>query len=469
MNKYLRYLFFIVLIALVGVGIWAFMIYCEGEEPEILLNRDIKMIGQETTFDVVCIDRKRGLRTVSVDISQDGKKYTLSSLNLPQGGVHKETLAIDVFPEDLKLHDGTAMIDITVTDHSLRKNTKAVTFEVIIDTIPPQISPVSFSHYINPGGACVVVYNLSENVPHSGVQVDNDFFPSYPATTSDTTHRISYFAIPIMNAAENNLKITILAQDDAGNRSLYSVPFHIRKKNFRSDTMNISQRFLETKMPEFQHRYKDLKGTTLLEAFSRTNSEMRANNQETIQKICKDTRPEQLWEGTFLRMKNAAPMAGFGEERSYVFEGMTVSRSTHLGVDLASTERASIESANHGSVVFAGPLGIYGNAVIVDHGLGLCSLYAHLSEISVKAGQAVTRGETLGASGSTGLASGDHLHFSILVGGEFVNPTEWWDAHWIRDNVTGKLSESASQSAAPAANAQPAKAKTKPKKKKARG
>jgi murein DD-endopeptidase MepM/ murein hydrolase activator NlpD len=144
---------------------------------------------------------------------------------------------------------------------------------------------------------------------------------------------------------------------------------------------------------------------------------------------------------------------------------MAVSRSTHLGVDLASTEHAPIEAANHGTVVFAGPLGIYGNAVIVDHGLGLCSLYAHLSEIGVKPGQAVTRGETLGASGSTGLASGDHLHFSILVGGEFVNPTEWWDAHWIRDNVTGKLTEPSSQPPPPAAKAQPAKAKPKPKKK----
>jgi len=73
MKKFLRYLFSIVLIALVGVGIWAFMVYCEGEEPEIILSRDIKMIGQETTFDVTCIDRKSGLRNVSVDILQDGK------------------------------------------------------------------------------------------------------------------------------------------------------------------------------------------------------------------------------------------------------------------------------------------------------------------------------------------------------------------------------------------------------------
>ena len=86
MNKYLRYLLFVVLIAMAGVGTWAFMVYCEGEKPEIQLNRDIKMIGQETTFDVICVDRKRGIRTVSVDISQDGEKYALRSLNLSQEG-----------------------------------------------------------------------------------------------------------------------------------------------------------------------------------------------------------------------------------------------------------------------------------------------------------------------------------------------------------------------------------------------
>jgi len=162
-------------------------------------------------------------------------------------------------------------------------------------------------------------------------------------------------------------------------------------------------------------------------------------------------------------------MASFAQERTYLFEGMAVSKSTHLGVDLASTERAPIESANNGVVVYTGYLGIYGNTVIVDHGLGLSSLYAHLSDITVKIGQNVARGETLGNSGSTGLAGGDHLHFSILVGGEFVNPTEWWDAHWIRDNVTGKLTETAPQDSPATQKAQPAKAKAKSKKKKGPG
>jgi murein DD-endopeptidase MepM/ murein hydrolase activator NlpD len=138
-------------------------------------------------------------------------------------------------------------------------------------------------------------------------------------------------------------------------------------------------------------------------------------------------------------MKNAAPMAQFGDKRSYVYDGRIVGESIHLGVDLASTAHSSIEAANNGLVAYTGTLGIYGNTVILDHGLGLFSLYAHLNAIHVKNGQDVKRGEPVGQSGTSGLAGGDHLHFSLIVGGEFVNPQEWWDAHWISDNVTKKL------------------------------
>ncbi|MCD6487448.1 MAG: M23 family metallopeptidase [Syntrophobacterales bacterium] len=441
MNKFLRYLLFIMLIALVGGGIWSFMVYFEGEEPEIILNRDIKMIGQETAFDITCIDRKSGLRNLSVNISQGGKKYTLSSLNLPQKGINKETIKVNVFPEELKLHDGIATIDIAVTDYSLRKNTTVRAFEVVIDTIPPRISPAGFSNYINPGGSCVAVYSLSEEVSRSGVQVDNNFFPSYSETTTNKIRHISYFAIP-MDIAKKNLKISIQAEDNAGNISLCPVSFHIRNKKFRGDRMNISQRFLEMKMPEFQRRYKDLRETTLLEAFLRVNSEMRTDNLKTIETICKDTRPEQLWEGTFLRMKNAATMATFGDRRTYYHDGREISKSVHMGVDLASTKNAPVEASNGGIVVFAEYLGIYGNTVIIDHGMGIFSLYGHLSSVSVNKGQAIGKGEVIGRTGNTGMAGGDHLHFSMIAGGKFVNPVEWWDPHWIKDNITRKLASS---------------------------
>jgi murein DD-endopeptidase MepM/ murein hydrolase activator NlpD len=116
-----------------------------------------------------------------------------------------------------------------------------------------------------------------------------------------------------------------------------------------------------------------------------------------------------------------------------------VDQQVHLGFDLATTANAPVTSANDGKVIHAQPLGIYGNCIVLDHGLGIQSLYAHLSSFEVREGDSVRKGQTLGRSGQTGLAAGDHLHFSMLVNGQFVNATEWWDAHWIEDRVTRKL------------------------------
>jgi murein DD-endopeptidase MepM/ murein hydrolase activator NlpD len=169
---------------------------------------------------------------------------------------------------------------------------------------------------------------------------------------------------------------------------------------------------------------------------------MRIDNDTALREICQKSHPRQLWEGTFLRMKNAAPMALFGDKRTYQYQGKSIGESTHMGVDLASTANAPVEASNNGIVAYTGYLGIYGNIVVIDHGLGFFSIYGHLNGIDVQNGQEVKKGNIIGRTGSTGLAGGDHLHFGLLIGGRFVNPQEWWDTHWIDDNVSKKMSVS---------------------------
>lgn len=129
-------------------------------------------------------------------------------------------------------------------------------------------------------------------------------------------------------------------------------------------------------------------------------------------------------------------MAIYGDRRTYLHNGAPISKSVHLGYDLASVEKAPVEAANNGIVRLAGDLSIYGNTVIIDHGLGFMSLYGHLSAIMVKEGQKVSKGEIIAKSGATGLAGGDHLHFGLLMHGYEVSPLYWWDQHWITVNVT---------------------------------
>jgi len=453
-------------IALAGTALWAFNTVLEFEKPAIDLKEDLSTIGQGRSIALSVSDQKSGIRSVSVTISQEGKDQIVLSENYP-GGTKEQALSPELNLRGLHLKDGPAVITITAEDHSWLKNRATLAVETSIDTVPPQIGMMSSAHNVNAGGTGVALYRVSEEVTRTGIRVGDRFFQGYPYAIQGKPCHIAYFAVPA-SASKGGLKILITARDKAGNESSVILPHLVREKKFKDDKINLSRAFLEQKMPEFRQHDSRVPATPL-EAFLFVNETLRVENAKTIQAAGSKSQPKALWEGTFLRMKNAAPMASFAQERTYLFEGMAVSKSTHLGVDLASTERAPIESANNGVVVYTGYLGIYGNTVIVDHGLGLSSLYAHLSDITVKIGQNVARGETLGNSGSTGLAGGDHLHFSILVGGEFVNPTEWWDAHWIRDNVTGKLTETAPQDSPATQKAQPAKAKAKSKKKKGPG
>ena len=135
--------------------------------------------------------------------------------------------------------------------------------------------------------------------------------------------------------------------------------------------------------------------------------------------------------------------SGFADHRTYFHAGDEIDQQVHLGFDLASTANAPIRAANAGRVIFADYLGIFGNCVVIDHGMGLQSLYAHLSSIDAEIGDDVARDEAIGRSGQTGLAGGDHLHFTMLVHGQPVTPVEWWDEHWIEDRILRKLREAA--------------------------
>jgi len=450
-------------IALAGTAFWAFNTVLEFEKPAIDLKEDLSTIGPGRSIAMTVSDQKSGIRNVAVTISQEGKDQVILSENYP-GGTKEQALSPELNLRGLHLKDGPATITITAEDHSWLKNRTTLAVETSIDTVPPQIGLISSAHNVNAGGTGVALYRVSEEVTRTGIRVGDRFFQGYPYSIQGKPCHIAYFAVPA-TAPKGGLKILITARDKAGNESSVLLPHLVREKKFKDDKITLSRAFLEQKMPEFRQHDSRVPATPL-EAFLFINETLRGENTRTIQAAGSKSQPKALWEGTFLRMKNAAPMAGFAQERTYLFEGMAVSKSTHYGVDLASTERAPIEAANNGVVVYTGYLGIYGNTVIVDHGLGLSSLYAHMSDITVKIGQNVARGETLGASGSTGLAGGDHLHFSVLVGGEFVNPAEWWDAHWIQDNVTGKLTETASQEAPATPKAQPAKTSTKAKGKK---
>ena len=282
-----------------------------------------------------------------------------------------------------------------------------------------------------------MVYQTSSDTEKSGLFVDDLFFPGFPVDgKSQEGIHACYFAIP--HNAGLNPTIYLWAKDRAGNRSKNTFYHHIRKKRFRKERINITDRFLKRVLPYFSF-YLSNSEESDIKKYIKINNDLRKTDHSTLLKLKKKTTPKRLWQGTWVRLKSAATMARYGDHRSYFYKGMKVDEQDHLGIDLASLANSPIQAANHGRVIFAERNGIYGLTVALDHGQGLVSIYGHLNSIGVKLDQDVKKGDIIGLTGQTGLAGGDHLHFSIMVNGIFVNPIEWWDDHWIKDNITRKL------------------------------
>lgn len=440
-----RNIFFtFITLLIVGVAVAAFLLF-ETEKPLVAIEKEISFLGSNVQVPISTVDNKSGLRSVVVSIEQGGDKKQLFNRTFQRKawfskagpGELKETVEIDVTKVGVK--DGKATLIVTTRDFSLngvfKGNETSLQLPVTIDTKPPRVSVEHAQRYIRPGGSGIVVYSLSEPGVRHGVQIDELFFPGFPLDDKDRF--IAYIGLPWDSSAPEST--TVIGVDEAGNigKSVFSVNF--KDVPPKRDRINVGDGFLKSKIPEFEEHYPEMKGT-MVEKYLFANNEIRRSNAETIKKICSNPTPQRLWQDRFIRMPGAGK-AGYADQRTYYYDGKAIDQQTHLGMDIASTARVALKAANSGKVIFTDYLGIYGNTVILDHGQGVFSLYSHLSRIDTALDTLVAKDDLIGHSGATGMAGGDHLHFSMLVHGIFVTPKEWWDQHWIDVNINNIIGE----------------------------
>ncbi|MFZ5762463.1 MAG: M23 family metallopeptidase [Thermodesulfobacteriota bacterium] len=436
----LPYVALLVILVVLGAAGWVFSLLAEMEKPQVTPQGDLSRFGQNREVVLTLSDARRGLRSLKVTMTQEGKAVALLTKEFPRqgnilgGGPHRleEKLTINAATAGLK--EGAAELVVEIRDYSwwgLTGNLTALRLPVTIDTKPPVVSIVSVPQHIKTGSAGIVVYRLNEPAEASGVTVNGHYHPGFPLPSQGEGAWGAIIGLPYDLKQFEETAVT--AVDQAGNTGKAAFSLALRPGRVTRDRITISDDFLNAKLPEFAQHYPELKGTPL-EQYLMVNKEIRDKNYQTVQEICKKSRPERLWDGAFLRMAGS-PKAGFADVRSYLYQGKEIDVQTHLGVDIASLEHFEVPAANRGVVVFADYLGIYGNTVILDHGQGIFTLYSHLSQINVAKGATVEQGIPVGLTGTTGLAGGDHLHFSVLVNGIFVSPIEWWDAHWLQDNL----------------------------------
>ena len=430
---------FIILIVIAGLAAAAYFLAprFEREAPQITLPQ-ADALGL-APMEIAVADRGAGLKSVSATLSVGGTELTLASEQYAQPLAEKKiAIALPAKLDGIK--EGPAVLRVVARDASLwnffKGNETVVQKNLTIDLTPPTIELVADDRYVNFGGVGVIVYKASADTATSGVRLGKHFFPGFPGQIKGhPDYFLAFFAHAYDVPPE--AKAQIIATDKAGNTKEMPLVYELKDVKYRKSTIALSDAFLQKITPLLKDA--GARQGTPKEIFIRINKGLRKENEDKIAAITSKATPTILWHGAFSQLSNSKVEANFADSRTYTYNGEPIDTAFHLGYDLSVTKHYPVEAANSGTVAFAGDLGIYGNAVILDHGLGLFTLYGHMSSIDVKVGDSVKQRQIMGKTGETGLAAGDHLHFGVYLDGVAVLPVEWWDPKWIAANIEPKL------------------------------
>ncbi len=448
------FLFLIIILGLLG-GAYYLRPRFEGEAPQIRLTPDSDVLGL-APMEIVVTDQGAGLKSVTATLSAGGSEHTLASEQYAQP-VPEKKITVALSSKLAGFKEGPAVLRVSARDGSLRNffhgNETVVEKNLSINITPPTVELIADDRYVNFGGVGVIVYKSSPDTVTSGVRLGAYFFPGFQGQIKEhPDHFIALFAHPYNVPVD--AKAVVVATDKAGNTKEMPLVYELKNVKYKKSTIAISDSFLQNKIAPLLNDVGARQGAQK-DVFLRVNKGLRKENEDKIAAITKKSTPSILWKGAFSQLSNSKVEANFADERTYIYNNEPIDTAYHLGYALSVTKHYPVEAANSGAVAFVGDLGIYGNTVILDHGLGLFTLYGHLSSIDVKVGDSITQRQIIGKTGETGLAAGDHLQYGVYLHGVSVLPVEWWDQKWINDNIVPKLE---GQSGEAIAEAQQAKA-----------
>jgi murein DD-endopeptidase MepM/ murein hydrolase activator NlpD len=428
----------VIVIAAIAGGSYVLAPRFESEPPQVTVSPNADALGL-APLEIQVADKGSGLKSVTATLSQGGTEHKLAAEQFDRP-VSEKKIAVTLAKVS-GVKEGPAALRVTARDASLWHffggNEVALEKNVTIDITPPTLELIADDRYVNFGGVGVIVYKASADTAASGVKIGDYFFRGFPGQVKDRPdHFLALFAHPYNVPAE--ARPSVIATDKAGNTREMRLAYELKNVRYKKSTIALSDSFLQNKIAPLLAEASARQGAPK-DVFVAVNKQLRKENEADITAVTKKTTPSILWKDAFTQLSNSKVEANFADERTYTYKGEAIDTAYHLGYDLSVTKNYPAEAANSGTVAFTGDLGIYGNTVILDHGLGLYTLYSHLNSIDVKVGDSVTKRHVLGRTGETGLAAGDHLHFGVYLDGVAVLPVEWWDQKWIDDNITPKL------------------------------
>jgi len=376
---------------------------------------------------------------------KDGSKNIVLAQKVIESA--QKEIIVDVEPPKLDMfYKGQATkIEIEVVDNSkwnfLEGNKAVESINVQIDTKKPIANVIANSRYIQRGGSAVVIVKVKdENLEDAFISFnDKQEFKLIPFYKKD--YYVALIAWPMDIPSFNRVNLMVI--DKANNKTITKVPLYIQKKNYQNDNIKLSEKFIQNVSASVLEQSFEKIPEDIKDIFIYSNTTLREKNLKTIeQTVLKNSSFEMIDNfniRAFKRLRGSKTVAGYGDRRHYFLNDEKINEAWHLGIDWASVKKAPVKSTNEGIVIFKNYLGLYGNSIIIDHGMGLASLYAHTSSQYVDVGEDISLNQKIANTGSTGAVFGDHLHFGILVQGIEVNPIEWMDRNWIKVRITDIL------------------------------
>lgn len=394
-----------------------------------------------TTPVTVQLSNPHGVRAVRARIEQGSASYPVFDQEYPSTRFfwshHASPRSLTFEAGKNKapaLTEGKARLVVEAVSNDFRGSADTAVREVTVVLAPPHVAADGLQHYINQGGMELVTFTPGGSWSEAGVKVGPYEFRSFPLP-GHADQRFAMFAYPWDLPPGATPVVSV--RNQAGTEATARFWFKLFPKKFRLRDFPIDDALMEKLVNSVDPTGTLAPGPDLLSRFLKINGEMRRQNNQQLADLRFKTEEKVLWNGPFLHYGKEESM--FADVRKYIYHGKQVDQQVHLGFDLSDVQNEPVNAANDGRVVWASDLGIYGNCIVVDHGYALESIYGHLSRIDVKVGDLVKKAQTMGIAGSTGLAGGVHVHFSMQIDGVQVNPREWWDEHWIEDRILSKL------------------------------
>lgn len=442
-NSFTKVLVFIVL-ALVVVG--AAFVYLspqfEQNSPEISTENSMYWNGKDDI--TIKLSDESGIKSYSAYYI--GRNGPVAINNQSISSKQKEVL-FNLSKFRIEPNAKSIKIVVEANDRSswnfFQGNSVKKEFIFTIDKKRPVAHVISNSYNIRKGGSAAVVVEVKdENLVDKYITFNNEYrFELIPYKKENFFMAI--IAWPVWE--EDFSRVNLVAVDKANNKTITKVPLYIKDLKIKNDNIKISKNFINQISVDVLQRSNMETPLEDKDIFVKQNRDLRVKNVATIRKASLENMSKQMVDkfdiSAFKRLYGSKTFAGFAERRHYYYEGEKIDEAWHLGMDWASVKHATVKLSNSGRVIFNDYLGIYGNTLIVDHGFGVQSLYAHTSKTFVQNSENVRAGDKIALTGSSGAVFGDHLHFGVLVQGIEVNPLEWMDKDWIKTRITNILQE----------------------------